>query len=66
MMTTDTRDIDVQSVAIKERVVGRIDQILSNTSEEFIFSNVQPAEQLVVVNTTSAVSHSEVRINLLD
>ena len=66
MMTTDTRDIDVQSVAIKERVVGRIDQILSNTSEEFIFSNVQPAENLVVVNTTSAVSHSEVRINLLD
>ena len=63
MMTTDTRDIDVQSVAIKERVVGRIDQILSNTSEEFIFSNVQPAEHLVVVNTTSAVSHSKVRIS---
>ena len=60
MMTTDTRDIDVRSVAIKERVVGRIDQILSNTSEEFIFSNVQPAELLVVVNNTSAVSHSKV------
>ena len=60
MMTTDTRDIDVRSAAIKERVVGRIDQILSNTSEEFIFSNVQPAELLVVVNNTSAVSHSKV------